>query len=92
MTTDFRPGNVTEADRQDLVNAMLILHDEIAHEIERPRMDPARLMRLQSAAVNQCLVGISALLVTPQRHASDGSEDDKQLRLFPEGPNGSRSA
>ena len=34
---------------------MLALHDSIADEIEKPQIDPGRLMRLMAAGVNQLL-------------------------------------
>ena len=80
--SNFRPGSVTPSDKQALVESMLELHQEIAKEIERPRMDPSRLMRLNAAAANQCLVALSALLV--EAKPTPAGADPKQMTLFDE--------
>lgn len=53
---------ITPEDRQQMVSAMLALHGEIQAEIEKDQVDPARLMRLQGAALNQCLIALASLL------------------------------
>lgn len=62
MSIDPNDGSITQEDKQQMVSAMIALHAEIQAEIEKDTLDPARLMRLQGAAINQCLVALAALL------------------------------
>ena len=49
-------------ERTEMLERMQSLHTEIAAEIEKPTLDPGRLMRLQAAGVNQCIVALRLLL------------------------------
>jgi len=55
-------SGITQEDRQAMVAGMIALHAEIQTEIEKDQIDPARLMRLQGAALNQCLVALASIL------------------------------
>jgi len=65
---------------QRTAKIMMALHNEIATEIEKPQMDPGRLMRLIAAGVNQLLF-TQAMQLTKWNLPSSG-EDPRQLRLF----------
>ena len=55
-------SNFSDDERQQFLESILKLHEEIADEISKPQMDPGRLMRLTALGVNHCLVGIATLL------------------------------
>jgi len=55
-------GGIPHIDRAAMVDGMISLHSEIQTEISKNPLDPSRLMRLQGAALNQCLIALAALL------------------------------
>lgn len=59
-------GGINQEDKRAMVSAMIALHGEIQTEIEKDQLDPARLMRLQGAALNQCLIALAAILSSPE--------------------------
>ena len=79
MSSDLT--DVTPDERQEFVDRMLELHEEIATEIAKPELDPGKVMRLTACGVNQCLMGIATLLVKDQP-SSGPSDDPRQLELF----------
>ena len=49
-------------ERTEMMTRMLALQAEIAAEIEKPTLDPGRLMRLTAAGMNQCIVALTVLM------------------------------
>jgi hypothetical protein len=74
MSTGPEGGGITREDRQAMVSGMIALHSEIQTEIEKDEVEPARLMRLQGAALNQCLIALAALLLPEGLPLPDESE------------------
>ena len=54
--------SIPKEDREAMVAGMIALHSEIQAEITKNPLDPVRLMRLQGAALNQCLIALAAML------------------------------
>jgi hypothetical protein len=57
---------MTRNDYDIMMGRMLDLQQEIAAEIEKPELDPGRLMRLTAAGVNQCIMAMAVLLSDAQ--------------------------
>lgn len=82
MTGD---GDITPEDTASMVQGMIALHGEIAKEIAKPQVDPAHLMRLLGAGMNQTLIALAfqlsgGHLLNPE--AAETLSDSGQLGLF----------
>ena len=53
---------MTSEEKKIMIERMLALQEEIFEEIEKPSLDPKRLMRLTAAATGQCVVALTVLL------------------------------
>jgi hypothetical protein len=83
MSGSSDDGGVTLENKKSMVAGMIALHGKIQAEIEKEVIDPAHLMRLQGAALNQCLIALCAIL-SPESldKAVAESDDPSQLKLF----------
>ena len=70
--------------KQELGKAMLDLHDDLTHELQRPVQDPARLLRLMATALQQLLVERAMSLPHESSPPPDPPPNPNQLKLFQE--------
>jgi len=62
MSSSSHDVGITQEDKRALVAGMIALHSEIQTEIVKDQIDPARLLRLLGAGMNQTLVALAAIL------------------------------
>ena len=65
---------VTSEEKKIMIERMLALQEEISEEVEKPSLDPGRLMRLTAAATGQCVVALAALLEDRRSRLAEKAE------------------